>query len=212
MPLHRWVEINVVDPLTEGRHRLLGEAANLVRDLPTMSVERARASTSTSTVAQQVLRSLVLYPQTTNKIADLLKLNAQKIDMGPLIYTPTELILSEEFWLKQQRETDVVVNGSGADSEQDINVILNRVAVNLRILSQQLATPAKSAQDVVMSNTVEEKAAPAEPETQRNLRLTLLALAKRAPLDAIIGLPRELVPEHYRHYLPPTPTPIITAR
>jgi len=36
----------------------------------------------------------------------------------------------------------------------------------------------------------------------RDLRLNLLALAKRAPLDKIQRLPAELVPEHIRHYVP----------
>lgn len=41
-----------------------------------------------------------------------------------------------------------------------------------------------------------------EDPTLRKLRLNLLALAKRAPLDTIARLPLELVPEHIRHYIP----------
>jgi bromodomain-containing protein 7/9 len=36
----------------------------------------------------------------------------------------------------------------------------------------------------------------------RELRLNLLALAKRAPLDKIQRLPVDLVPEHIRHFVP----------
>ncbi len=36
----------------------------------------------------------------------------------------------------------------------------------------------------------------------RSLRLNLLALAKRAPLDTIARLPKDLVPEHIRHFVP----------
>jgi bromodomain-containing protein 7/9 len=36
----------------------------------------------------------------------------------------------------------------------------------------------------------------------RDLRLNLLALAKRAPLDKIQRLPAELIPEHIRHIVP----------
>ncbi|KAF9448690.1 hypothetical protein P691DRAFT_729247 [Macrolepiota fuliginosa MF-IS2] len=43
---------------------------------------------------------------------------------------------------------------------------------------------------------------PEEDSALRNLRLNLLALAKRAPLDTIARLPLELVPEHIRHYIP----------
>lgn len=41
-----------------------------------------------------------------------------------------------------------------------------------------------------------------EDPIMRNLRLNLLALAKRAPLDTIARLPRDLVPEHIRHFIP----------
>jgi bromodomain-containing protein 7/9 len=44
--------------------------------------------------------------------------------------------------------------------------------------------------------------APAEDPILRNLRLNLLALAKRAPLDTIARLPKDLVPEHIRHFVP----------
>lgn len=51
------------------------------------------------------------------------------------------------------------------------------------------------------SDAITKLAAPEDP-TLRNLRLNLLALAKRAPLDMIARLPLELVPEHIRHYIP----------
>lgn len=41
-----------------------------------------------------------------------------------------------------------------------------------------------------------------EDPTLRNLRLNLLALAKRAPLDTIARLPKDLVPEHIRQFVP----------
>ncbi|KAF8151531.1 hypothetical protein B0H34DRAFT_132874 [Crassisporium funariophilum] len=41
-----------------------------------------------------------------------------------------------------------------------------------------------------------------EDPVVRNLRLNLLALAKRAPLDTIARLPKDLVPEHIRHFVP----------
>lgn len=51
-----------------------------------------------------------------------------------------------------------------------------------------------------------------EDSILRNLRLNLLALAKRAPLDTIARLPLELVPEHIRHYIPTLDTStVVTA-
>ncbi|KAF9530721.1 hypothetical protein CPB83DRAFT_762505 [Crepidotus variabilis] len=41
-----------------------------------------------------------------------------------------------------------------------------------------------------------------EDPSLRSLRLNLLALAKRAPLDTIARLPKDLVPEHIRHFVP----------
>ena len=41
-----------------------------------------------------------------------------------------------------------------------------------------------------------------EDATLKRLRLNLLALAKRAPLDSIARIPVDLVPEHIRHVVP----------
>lgn len=43
-----------------------------------------------------------------------------------------------------------------------------------------------------------------EDPAMKKLRLNLLALAKRAPLDQIMKLPPELVPAHLRHIVPTT--------
>ena len=43
-----------------------------------------------------------------------------------------------------------------------------------------------------------------EDPVMKKLRLNLLALAKRAPLDQIMKLPPELVPAHLRHIVPTT--------
>lgn len=43
---------------------------------------------------------------------------------------------------------------------------------------------------------------PGDDPILRNLRLNLLALAKRAPLDTIARLPKDLVPEHIRQFVP----------
>ena len=43
-----------------------------------------------------------------------------------------------------------------------------------------------------------------EEAVMKKLRLNLLALAKRAPLDQIMKLPPELVPAHLRHIVPTT--------
>lgn len=56
--------------------------------------------------------------------------------------------------------------------------------------------------DSTTRHTTPMSSTPEEDPTLRKLRLNLLALAKRAPLDTIARLPLELVPEHIRHYIP----------
>jgi bromodomain-containing protein 7/9 len=46
-----------------------------------------------------------------------------------------------------------------------------------------------------------------EDAVLRDLRLNLLALAKRAPLDSLAKLPMELVPPHIRHFIPSIAAP-----
>jgi len=52
----------------------------------------------------------------------------------------------------------------------------------------------------------EETAEGIEDAGLRALRLNLLALAKRAPLDKIQRLPADLVPEHIRQFVPTVPS------
>jgi bromodomain-containing protein 7/9 len=54
----------------------------------------------------------------------------------------------------------------------------------------------------INSGDMETVGDPGEDPILRNLRLNLLALAKRAPLDTIARLPKDLVPEHIRHFVP----------
>jgi bromodomain-containing protein 7/9 len=51
-------------------------------------------------------------------------------------------------------------------------------------------------------NSTEDTTQAVEDAGLRELRLNLLALAKRAPLDKIQRLPVDLVPEHIRHFVP----------
>ncbi|KAF9484626.1 hypothetical protein BDN70DRAFT_872410 [Pholiota conissans] len=99
MPLAKWVEENIIDPLTEGRHSLLNETAReLARQQKTLS-QPLTGDPRNGTVAGQVAASLHLYPNTLIALSALLHIRLHKIDMGALIKVPDELFLSEEEWV-----------------------------------------------------------------------------------------------------------------
>ena len=105
----------------------------------------------------------------------------------------------------------------------ELNEVLEHVARMIVELDRRvrertdLAAPTPNGQAVVNGDqagvdvtmkTEDHAAAPAagapmqEDAALRSLRLNLLALAKRAPLDTIARLPKDLVPEHIRHFVP----------
>ncbi|KAF8900844.1 hypothetical protein CPB84DRAFT_1847085 [Gymnopilus junonius] len=102
MPLAQWVVQNIVDPLTEGRHSLLRQAAlELARQqahAPNASRHPLPHQYPPGSVAAQVHASLHLYPAALLALSALVQIRLHKIDMGSLIKTPNELFLSEEEW------------------------------------------------------------------------------------------------------------------
>ena len=269
MSLAKWVESNVVDPLTEGRHSLLRETAlELARQHPQQRPE--------GTVASQVAASLHLYPLALVALSALFHIQLHKIDMASLIKAPDELFLSEEEWvgksLKEQKKNilpeevdkEKVDDGDAMEVEEpeqtwvgvDASLVKDRVNGRLSTYDQEGPEELSEVLDYVANvivqldqkiragelyGTVKPTATadmqsedhptlksesedppngtsetssstpattptrattPAEDPMMRNLRLNLLALAKRAPLDTIARLPKDLVPEHIRHFVP----------
>ena len=97
------------------------------------------------------------------------------------------------------------VNGH-ADYElgppEEVNEILDCVAdiimeLDKKTRAKKVEAPAKDEESDEVQKTVEDP-------SLRNLRLNLLALVKRAPLDTIAQLPKDLVPAHIRHFVPTT--------
>jgi len=81
---------------------------------------------------------------------------------------------------KSTMEGNLGAEGTGDD---DMNMMKEEMA---EAEAESLSEPSSRPEDPVL----------------RNLRLNLLALAKRAPLDTIARLPKDLVPEHIRHFVP----------
>jgi bromodomain-containing protein 7/9 len=76
-----------------------------------------------------------------------------------------------------------------------MNIVLEYVAGEICRLQQ-------AERDTKVKVEAESAAEETESAVMRNLRLNLLALVKRAPLDTIARLPLDLVPEHIRPFVP----------
>ena len=249
MPLAKWVEVNIVDPLTQGRHSLIRETALELARLPDDAVSSSKATVSSGpgqypplhlsnlpadpragTIPTQILASLHFFPPLLLALSSLAHIKMQKIDMGSLIKTPNELFVSEEEWFgKGIKERKEKAKGAAEDDKMSVDEPATTAAGvgvdNLKAVKEEEDTPQLRVTEYevegpeelsevldyvagviveldkrtrVNGNGVKES----EDALTRNLRLNLLALAKRAPLDTIARLPMDLVPEHIRHFVP----------
>lgn len=184
---------------------------------------------SSRSVAEQVYLSLYLYPAAMVALSALLQIKSHKIDMGALIKAPEELFQSEEEWagkkfrekkqkalLKSESLSDpmnvetstdaadqnVNPRTSDAESPEELQEVLDYVADVIVRYDQSLRSRISSTvtQGEPAAANAEEPGG--EDHSLRNIRLNLLALAKRAPLDTIARLPKDLVPEHIRRFVP----------
>ncbi|KAG6872624.1 hypothetical protein C0995_008283 [Termitomyces sp. Mi166 len=255
MSLTAWVEQEIIDPLTEGRHSLLRETAIELARQKAASSHRPNGKPITR-LFEYVKNSLQLYPVAAAALVLLMQIETHKIDMGALIKTPEELFQSEEEWAGKvfrerrrahrkevkklegkdatdQQETeepektwmDVDAssknpNGEDVDYElegpEELREVMEYVAgviidldKNIKTRSMTTSTPVSAhvppfdVKDGSKTKTEDHtNEAASEDPVLRNLRLNLLALAKRAPLDTIARLPKDLVPEHIRHFVP----------
>ncbi|KAI0795936.1 hypothetical protein C8Q75DRAFT_711434 [Abortiporus biennis] len=268
MPLASWVEQNVVDSLTEGRHRLLREASFKLYH-PSAQIDPA--------ISTQVDLTLHFFPDATANLTELRALSSQKLDMASLIRKPEELFIADSEWagasfmaekkkkIEDEREKALVESPeknaadylafaiqSHKDSEapptaQETREVLAHALEYSADMIRRLASGTgekenevaeittqpnsklQPKQESITNDTMdidhkgEEKdedvemivdgnessepqdskpSSEKEESNLRNLRLNLLALAKRAPLDTVAKLPSELVPPHIRPYVP----------
>lgn len=222
MSLAKWVEVNIVDPLTQGRHSLIRETAlelaRIVRSDPGCSTRslplhlsaKLPADPRIGTIPSQIVASLQFYPAILLALSSLVHIGMQKIDMGSLIRTSDELFVSEEEWVgkgikerKARAKSDDKMNVDTAkpvkeevptyemEGPEELNEVLDYVA---DVIVELDGRNRKGSTDNDSDDS--------EDTLTRNLRLNLLALAKRAPLDTIARLPMDLVPEHIRHFVP----------
>ena len=268
MSLAKWVEVNIVDPLTQGRHSLIRETALELVRLHDDAVSSSKLTLSSGpgqsapplhlspnlppdpragTIHTQILASLHFFPPLLLALSSLAHIKTQKIDMGSLIKTPNELFVSEEEWfgkgIKERKAKTKGQSGGAEGNEEDkmsVDESAKTVGDDILLGPKAVKEEEEEAPDVISKPRAMEyevegpeelsevldyvagviveldkrtrvngngvkrnlESSESEDPLTRNLRLNLLALAKRAPLDTIARLPMDLVPEHIRHFVP----------
>jgi bromodomain-containing protein 7 len=185
-PLQSWVENNVVDTITEGRHRLVRKIVHQLTTKPGEPIDP-----SAFDISEDIRRSLDVFPQ----LGDLIAALSSQIDIQNLVNRPLELAQAEFEWSgaafkkarRQQREasgTLTIDNPMAAlvgpskdasnDADKDDEEVLDHALEFSRQRLLQLM-PSDSAKNARPPGV--------EDPFARELRLNLLALAKRVPLQ-----------------------------
>jgi len=114
------------------------------------------------------------------------------LDLGSLISAPNELFDAENAWV-----------GAGANEDSAVLArALDHASHLLGLLDAKRAEAGEAAAVAEMMDVESGENAEKERELETELRMNLIALAKRAPLDQIARMPPELVPPHLRHVVP----------
>ncbi|KAL0578297.1 hypothetical protein V5O48_003708 [Marasmius crinis-equi] len=212
VPLTGWAEQNVVDPLTDARHSLLRQTPYAMARLA-KSRELARHP-NVDKVTSQVSKSMHIYPVAIQALLALKQIRLHKIDMSSLIKAPEELFQSEEEWvgksLEGKKTEDDSMNVDGGPPTADkLDQVLTYVSRSILETNRKLGVAPGSSGSPDGGT---------EDSSMRHLRLNLLALAKRAPIDTIARLPRDMVPEQVRPLIPtfsvgqPAAQPVLPAQ
>lgn len=196
--LVEYVDAVLVNELTEGRHR---------------TMEAALAGESAVPDEQQ--KQNLLLPTPLAAVPP-----PTQLDLGSLISAPNELFDAENAWVGAGANEDSAVLARALDHATHLLEQLQVQQQARRAASGCTGTgDAQGAEgmDVDVDVDAESKDVPLEegekkPEEGRafrgdrdletELRMNLIALAKRAPLDQIARMPSELVPPHLRHVVP----------
>ncbi|GJE90646.1 bromodomain-containing protein [Phanerochaete sordida] len=235
MPLARYVEESVIDPLTGGRHRLIRQASRVLHD------PHARIDETTAAAVERALHTL---PQLARHLVELRKIHMHPLDMAALIQDANELFKADDEWAgkayieARRKEREEELKRAEAERERELGEsaegtnAMQYLALAVKSHEQaQAATTAPPETPEMLQHALDVSAdlivqlahqdtANGDVKTEndegngedpvlRKLRLNLLSLAKRAPLDKISRLPSDMVPEAIRHIVPtiePSPT------
>ncbi|KAK2462175.1 hypothetical protein APHAL10511_005807 [Amanita phalloides] len=101
-----------------------------------------------------------------------------------------------------QTDVDFKSHDVEVESPEELKEVLDYVADAIvshdQVVRKRMISSANPNENAVTKAEDEAE----EDHALRNIRLNLLALAKRAPLDTLARLPKDLVPEHIRRYVP----------
>ena len=188
-PLEDWVEDNVVDSITEGRHRLLQK---IVRQVTNES--GGPLDPPSSDISEDIRRSLDVFPQQTDLIAAL----SSQIDIQNLVNRPLELAQAESEWsgaaFKQARReqkgalgTLTIDNPMTALVAPSSQVPPNDVDLDDReVLDHALEYSRQRLLQLMQSESAKSAQTPGvEDPYTKDLRMNLLALSKRVPLQLL---------------------------
>jgi bromodomain-containing protein 7/9 len=176
-----YVDAVLINELTEHRHRAI-EAA--LTELGASGQQNSPRTTTASPPLPPPPPPLELPTQ---------------LDLGSLISAPNELFDAEKAW-------------AGAGAKEDAAVLSRALDHASRLLeelhAQRTGAPVGAVGMMDVDYGVEEEEEEEEEEEgagrdlETELRMNLIALAKRAPLDQIARMPPELVPPHLRRVVP----------
>ena len=188
-PLEDWVEDNIVNSITEGRHRLVQK---ILRQVAIKSDEPP--DPSTFNISEDIRRSLDVYPQRRDLIAAL----SSQIDIHNLVNRPLELAQAELEWSgaafkqarRQQKETlgtltiDNPMSALVAPSSQDASNDADKD--DHEVFDHALEYGRQRLLQLMQSELAKNpQASGIEDPYTRDLRMNLLALSKRVPLQLL---------------------------
>lgn len=187
-PLESWVEKNIVDAITQGRHRLVQK---IVHQLTTKSEEPF--DPSVSDISEDIRRSFNVYPQ----LGDLIAALSSRIDIQNLVNQPLELTQAEFEWsgaaFKQARRQKREASGTlTIDNPMATLVGPSKDASNdadkddQDVLDHALEYSRQRLLQLIQSDlTRNARQSGVEDPFVRELRMNLLALSKRVPFQLL---------------------------
>jgi bromodomain-containing protein 7 len=233
MPLAEYVENYIVDTLTDGFHNVLRTTAQHLIDpsftppLPTTIASQVDSAIHTHPSVSHTLTQLKQVTSEAIDMAALIHLPAElflsesewagaRWKEGKVEKADAQALASDEsdaqgaseylaFAIKSHQEAQAKATGNSGFAQDEPGVL----QYVLDYVADAIVELEAHRQDGTWQVKAESKGKESVEDARlRELRLNLLALAKRAPLDKIQRLPAELVPEHIRHFVPTVAAPL----
>jgi len=191
LPLEDWVEGTIVNSITEGRHKLVQKIA---RQVATELDGPLAPHPSDISISEDIRRSLDVYPQQGALIAAL----SSQIDIQNLVNRPPELAQAESEWsgaaFKQARREQkgalgtltidnpmtALVAPSSQDPQNDTDLD------DSEVLDHALEYSRQRLLQLMQSESTKDTQTPGvEDPYTKDLRMNLLALSRRVPLQLL---------------------------